>query len=684
MRLDMRLSIPYIDLRQRAAAVARASIDTALILALLFAVALPLLWLSLIAAPTIHIEVGEWGDEPFLSGVNKPEQNATETYRWTGKHAELVLPNLGSRYQLLRVRAHGWRPPGNPSPTVRIAVADQTLATIQTTPALHTYNILLPPDNASATLKVDFTSDLYHDTADRRDLGFAIDWVELNKLDQNAGPAWWQVGGQALLLLLVFVLLYILALPRGWAIGSAVVVALALLGANAWQPLWASMALPGWIVIAALLSAATWLIRPWLARQFAPWMAAPQARVAWALFVAALALRLLGATHPLFDIHDLGFHRNWITDVTQGQLYIFSTPSEFQNRATFNPPDGYLLLLPLRLLMLPTRLVLQVGLALVDAIGGLLLLALGRELGLTARAGLLALALYAAMPINMTMMWWGFTTNALAQVAGLLLFWLLLRLVRNPDAGPEHFDDAAPEPVEGQSKLCRRGGPGRPLAGRQAAFAAACAAGFLMHIGALVLIVALIGTCIVLGWWQLGRAERNAAIGMSLLALACTVLFYFSAVAPASLGQSASTPGLKLGELLANNWAIGDQKLNLIWLGLIRGFLPIPVALAPLGFVRMLKIQPRHPIGRSLIVGWLVVCLLFFGVYMGLGLVVRFLYFATPLLALWLGALLDTFWQHRGRLVVIVLILLVAWSGVALWAAGVLMGVKPSGVPLTY
>ena len=654
MRLDMRLSIPYIDLRPRAAGAQRDSIHTALILGLLFAAALPLLWLSLIAVPTIHIEVGDWGDDPFLSGVNRPEQNATETYRWAGEHSELVLPNLGSRYQLLRVRAHGWRPPGNPSPKVRIAVAGQALATIQTTPALHTYNILLPPDNASPTLEVDFTSDLYRDTTDRRDLGFAIDWVELNKLDQSAGPAWWQLGGQAALLLLMFVLLYILALPRGWAIGSAAVLTLALLGANAWQPLWAGVALPGWLATAALLPVATLLIRPWLARLLAPWMAPQPAQIAWALFMAALALRLLGATHPLFDIHDLGFHRNWITDVTQGQLYIFSTPSEFQNRAIFNPPDGYLLLLPLRLLMLPTRLVLQVGLALVDAIGGLLLLALARELGLTARAGLLALALYAALPINMTMMWWGFTTNALAQVAGLLLFWLLLRLVR------------------------------KPTAGRRAAFAAACVAGFLMHIGALVLIVALLGACIVLGWWQLGPIERNAAIGMSLLALACAGLFYFSAVAPASIGRSASTPELSLPRLLANNWAIRDQKLDLIWLGLIRGFMPISLALAPLGFVRMLQIRPHHPIGRALIVGWLAVCLLFFSVYMGLGLVVRFLYFAAPLLALWLGALFDIFWQHRGRLVVIALILVVAWAGVALWVAGVLMGIKPSGVPLTY
>src|SRR5215212_2301460 len=103
----MRLSIPYIDLRTRTAGAARDSINTALILALLFAMALPLLWLSLTSATRIHIDVGEWGDEPFLSGVNEPEHNETGSFRWTGEHAELVLPNL-SRYQLLRLRAHGW------------------------------------------------------------------------------------------------------------------------------------------------------------------------------------------------------------------------------------------------------------------------------------------------------------------------------------------------------------------------------------------------------------------------------------------------------------------------------------------------------------------------------------------------------------------------------------------------
>jgi toxin CptA len=75
---------------------------------------------------------------------------------------------------------------------------------------------------------------------------------------------------------------------------------------------------------------------------------------------------------------------------------------------------------------------------------------------------------------------------------------------------------------------------------------------------------------------------------------------------------------------------------------------------------------------------------MFFGAYLGLGLVVRFLYFAAPLICLALGALLAPLWQRRGRIVVLAVVLLVGWSGVALWAAGVLMRAKPSGLPLTY
>ncbi len=124
-----------------------------LLLALVFVLALPLLWFSLSLARPLHVEMGEWGDSTFLTGVNAAEENPTETYRWTGKRADLTIPNLGSRYRILRVRGHGWRPEGVPTPLVRVDVAGRPWGSFQTVRELRTYDILLPRDD-SLTIRV--------------------------------------------------------------------------------------------------------------------------------------------------------------------------------------------------------------------------------------------------------------------------------------------------------------------------------------------------------------------------------------------------------------------------------------------------------------------------------------------------------------------------------------------------
>jgi toxin CptA len=202
------------------------------------------------------------------------------------------------------------------------------------------------------------------------------------------------------------------------------------------------------VVVAALLAVATWFVAPRLTQacwsgcpdanpqqrrdRRGPGSASAQARIAWALLTAALLVRLLGAIHPLFDARDLHVHTRWLRTVASGSLYLYSTPAEFQNRQTFNPPAAYIVLLPLHLALGDMRLTVQFGVALLDALIALLLLLIAREFGLTARAGLLAMALYVALPISLTMMWWGFAANAIAQVWWVLLLWLLLRLTRDP------------------------------------------------------------------------------------------------------------------------------------------------------------------------------------------------------------------------------------------------------------
>jgi toxin CptA len=377
------------------------------------------------------------------------------------------------------------------------------------------------------------------------------------------------------------------------------------------------------------------------------------------LLAGALALRLLGATHPLFDIHDIGFHHIWLDSVIQGNLYIFSAPSEFQNRPTFNPPIGYVLMMPLQLLLPSERLVIQASVALGDGLGCLFLLLLARELGLRPRAGLLALSLYLALPINMTILWWGFATNALAQSAGLALLWALLRLAR------QHRGDA---------KYCIA----------TVVFVVIGVISLLMHVGALVLIVALLGACLRFGWPRLAPGTRVTIVGGLLLAFTITGLFYFSAVIDPLLAHPVGGPTPpSLGDTFARSWAARATKLDLVGQALALGFLPLPLALAPLGVVQMLRQRSPNRLGRTLIVTWLLVSLLFMGVYFGLGLLVRYLYFAAPLICLALGALLDRLWRRGGQLVTLALVFFVVASGVALWVASILLGVKPSLLPLT-
>jgi toxin CptA len=621
-------------------------------LALLFFLALPPLWLSLVRAPALRVDIGVWGDHTYISGIHAIESSSSEDYRWTTGRAELALPNISERYHLLRLRAHGWRPDGAASPIVRLDVGGGGWGSLAMAPEMRIYNVLLPRDQSRPQTTVGFDSPIYTEPAGRQ-LGFALAWIELRGVGPAASPTLWQFGGQALLAGLLALLLWALRLPGGWSPVLAGLLSAALIWANLRQPLWISQALTAWLALATLLLLATWLFAPWLRRALEPWLSPGQARIAWALLVAALALRLAGAVHPLFNAHDLDVHTGWLKAVSQGQLYLYSTPGEFRGQQTFNPPAGYLLLLPLGLALPDERLVIQVGVALIDALGCLLLLMLARELRLPGQAALLALALYLALPINTTMLWWGFATNALAQTLGLLLLWALLRLIR------------------------------RPALGEAALFGAALAAALLTHVGALALTAAMLGLCVALGWPRLSPKSRATLFGSLLVVGALAAAFYFSAAIGPLLGRRGA--GLDLGQSFAKAWAARELRATLIASGPLLGFLPIALALAPTGLALLLGARAPHPLLRQLVVAWLAVCLVFLGADFGLGLVVRYVYFAAPLVCLAIGALLAALWaRSTGRLVAIALALLVAWGGTALWVAGVLERIKPSVLPLTH
>ncbi len=628
-----------------------------LLLVLVVACTLPLLWRSLASAPMVRVNIGAWGDQAALFGANGREQSATEDYRWTTGTTQLVLPNISSDLRLLRLHAHGWRPDGLPSPTVRLDVNGRAWGTFQTTPDLRTYTVLLPADS-SLDYVLTFHSDTYQPPGDPRKVGVALDWAALRSLNQPAMPALAQYVGQMLLLVLLAVLVWTLVLPLGWSLGALAAWCGALLWANWQQPLWVGQAIGAWLLIAAVLIGLTAVVAPWLRCQLLPWLSPRQTHIAWALFIAALGVRLAGSVHPLFESHDIVTHTRWLQALIRGQLYMYSDPGEMRNRQIFNPPGGYVMLAPLTLVLPSIRLVVQSSIALLDAIGCLLLLPIARELRLSATAGLLALALAAALPISMTMLWWGFTTNAMAQAMWVLLLWVLLRAMR------------------------------RPTKATIVVFTVGVAINLLMHAGALVILVVMLGLLVPVGLWRLPSRRRWVLLGAVVVAVILLVPIYFTGAVGPVLYPSGDARGIStidIGDSLTKAWADRYLRLDYTRRAWLVGFgLPL-LALLPVGLVQLVTAEQRHVLQRTLVGVWIGTCLLFIAAYLSMATLARYVYFTIPLVCLAAGSALATYrrWP-AGRVVALAVVLITAWVGLSLWTSGVLLDLEPSVIPLSH
>lgn len=637
-------------------------------LAVIWLLTLPALWYSLNAATELRVDVGQWGDHTILRGVHGRESNPSEDYRWTEEHTTIMFPNLSDRYRILQIRAHGWRPEGVPSPCVRLLAGERLWGVFQTERALRTYTILLPDAALRSTIDMSLISATYTPSGETRSVGIAIDRITLRALSSPGSPVTGQFAGQALLLGLTLALIALLTLPGAVPAVVGLLASTTLVLLNVTEPLWVGLGLIHWLTVAALLAGATWLVAPRLVRALQPttdtdpsshpspatWITQAQARIAWALLVAALLVRLAGAVHPLFDARDIHVHTRWLRTVAGGQLFFYSTPAEFQNRQTFNPPAAYIVLLPLHLALNDMRLTVQAGVAALDALIALLLLLIARELGLSARAGLFAMALHVTLPISMTMMWWGFAANAIAQVWWALLLWLLLRLTRAPD---------------------------RSLFALFTIVAILC---LTTHIGALVTLTAFLGLITLIGWRVLPDHGWRAMVAGLLLAGTGAVLMYFMPAAAPLASAPRSPTTLDPVASFTEGLALWPERVDLVQRGLILGFLPPVLALAAVGLPLLFMARRRHPLQRTIVLSMAAVCVAFFLSYVFLQLLTRYIYFATPLVCLAAGAALAQLAvRPGGRWVTYSLTLFVVWSGVLLWFGGVLLRIKPSLVPLT-
>jgi uncharacterized membrane protein len=398
------------------------------------------------------------------------------------------------------------------------------------------------------------------------------------------------------------------------------------------------------------------------------------ARLLSLIVLAGVALRLLGSLAPGYVAHDLDVQSEQFIDTGRGLLFFTVHSHEYGKGASFYPPGPYVLMLPL-LTLLPTAAALHVGVALVDAIGPLLLALLALRLGAGQRAAVIAAALLSMLPISLTALWWGFMTNSAGQVLLLLFLLTLLSYEERPTTRAALF------------------------------LAVATALAILSHVGVLLQLGLLLALLVVGDWgFAIGdyRRKRGApskqlsAVSnlrspisnlqwvLPILAGAAVVgLLYLSVVLPPMLVEAQW--------VFAGREAIPPDKLardrayivGAMPPALSRGLVGVTALLALPGLALLWRGAPSR-LGRGLLLAWALTPLIFFAVDVTFILQVRYIFFVAPLCCLAAAAVLARLPGRAGRAAAFAPVCLVFAVGTALWLNGSIAAIKPSLLPLTH
>lgn len=635
----------------------RAALAVAALAVALFAA----LWLSLASPSTLALDVGTAGsgDRIFLRGVYHrevvaPNDPGARTYRWARGNAEVLLP-VGRTGSAIFTATMNAAPQPAEQPLAFAMSAGATLLRFEVPASVRSYHVLLPETAVEAGLiRLRFASPTVTPAGDNRLLAVALDRVGVQPVAGLARPALPLVLVQLALVAMAVALLRINgARPRAVVAGALAMTALLVglnLGARAWSGLgvW-PLALVGATLVAASLVAQRLLPRDSSAEaRFARWL--------WLISLGGLALRLIGVTAPGFEFNDLDIQSIIIGQVQRGEIYLFVGAHEFGGGTTFYPTGPYLLALPLLLIQPQLPFALHSGAALLDACGPPLLALIARELQLGRRAALIAAGLLAVLPIQLTALWWGFFTNIGGQMLVLLLLWLLLRHMR---------------------------APGRTSAALL--FLGFCLVA-LSHVGVIILTSTAAAFTLGMAWL---RPRPAAAAWRSLLLAGLTagvvcILFYLSVVAApmfsATRGVLSERSSLSAEQLAEHRAYIVRILPVALWRGV--GMLPFLMLLPG---IPLILACARRPLGRAVVLGWLITPFIFALIDYVNTLQVRYIYFLAPLCCLAFATVLDQLWARRAaRPVVVAAVLLIGWLGVFLWYRGAILGIKMSLVPLTH
>ncbi|NNJ10039.1 hypothetical protein EKD04_006845 [Chloroflexales bacterium ZM16-3] len=647
----------------------------------------PALWLALSAllvtfliAPQLPLrytidagyEEGLGSDLPFLNGFNTAERDSHGTYRWTDDGATIRVPGVGQRPLALRL---SFFPVGADvmavGPHVIEILSDgQPLASLPVIAAGSIQSILVPPPT-NGSLMISLRTETFSPPGDPRRLGTPLAMVEIVALPNGpASPDWPSALGWLGAATLAWMALRH-ALGADAPLGRLYGVCVGLVGLAAIldPPRWAAGA------DAALLAAA--LAYPLaigvragltpLARHFG--VPLDSFGLGWlsVFCVIAFAMRYGGRLYPNSMHGDIGFHINRFNDAILGLIFILS-----KNRGVDfpYPPGPYLLVAPFTLLGLSSGTVLQIGAALVDAASAALIYAIGSRI-MSARAALLAAAIYVFTAATFMTTWWSFDTHIYSQFFHLLtvatLCWAL-------------------EAWQGDDRRQR-------LIWGAAAFILMSLV-FLGHFGFLINTTLLVGLIAALTWimsWR-GAAWARAARWPLSLAFSGAVIFagafFYSAYIPLFLSQLEIARAGGMSAVAERAPVSRAVMWDTLWrIGLITHFGVFPIPLASVGVWMLARESAgdewlsRRQVALALMLGSLAVALCF-AVMPFITLATnspRWLMFLAWVVAIGAAVATEALWRRgrMGRIAVLAMGAVVIANTAWIWLSPMLWRIRP-------
>ncbi|HYP40317.1 MAG TPA: hypothetical protein VEX13_08130 [Chloroflexia bacterium] len=614
--------------------------------------ALVLITLAYQVRPGYALNMANDFDRFYLhDGWHEVEQNEQFTFRWTEGYATARFKGVG-RQPLglaLTMRTGGVDP--QPNKKVEVYARGALVAVFDASNTLDDFAAPISPDlvsRATGDLDLVITSPSFKPTDDPRQLGVIVTSIRLEPTGDALPilpPAFhllYVVGAG----LCVYLICALLRLPTRARLVSSLLALLSIAAYYTFARAAIALYMEGllWALAFTLVTllAAQPLVR-WLYRRagFLDFdFDKREAQALFGIFAAGLAVGWAGLLHPQSDPHDFTFHLRSFQEVQAGNIFFDNYVVAGVGQG-FYPPAMYVLLLPFNLLIRNPYYLVRLVPVLISFSGVFIVYFLARRYmpGPT-HAPLMSAALYAALPINLLILWWAHETN---------LFGLVLLL------GTVAY-------ILSQYERIARWHVWLGLV-------ALLFVVLLSHPGVLVWTVVLVGSLIAtfLGLKRFtGRGSYKSVLAIAAAFLVsgglAFALYYSHYIG--SFGEAAYTRAdrvSELGETISNlgdiNGILSMTRLTL-YHGVLSDYGVVPLLLAPLGLTLLFRKQnagrqdappptnleeAQAERFRWTLLIWMIVGMLFLIISLLTALPIRPMLFIWPVVALLAGLALSAF-----------------------------------------